>query len=118
MSSLATYRNPAHFADPDAFRPERWLPPSHPLYDARYAGDNRAVFHPFSTGPRDCLGKNLAYMELRLVLARIHLRFDWTLAPGQAHWQDEQVVLSTWNKTPLWVTFTERADGGLALASE
>lgn len=50
-------------------------------------------------------------MEMRLALVRMNLRFDWTLAPNQAGWQDEQVVLSTWNKTPLWVTFTERADG-------
>lgn len=50
-------------------------------------------------------------MEMRLALARMNLRFDWTLEPNQAGWQDEQLVLSTWNKTPLWVTFTERKDG-------
>ena len=116
MNSYATFRNPAHFTDPDAFKPERWLPSTHQYYDARYAGDNRAAFRPFSYGPRDCIGKNLANMEMRITLARLNLRFDWTLAPNQAHWQRDQTVLSTWKKTPLWVTFTERTDGAIASA--
>lgn len=116
VDQYATYRNPAHFTDADAFRPERWLPATHAYYDARYANDNRAAFHPFSTGPRDCIGKNLAYMEMRLTLARINLRFDWALAPNQAGWQDGQLVLSTWNKKPLWVNFAERPDGAVVLS--
>jgi hypothetical protein len=41
------------------------------------------VFHPFSLGPMGCIGKNLAYMEVRLLTALIVRRFDVRLAPGE-----------------------------------
>lgn len=47
----AIYRSERNFKDPDRYVPERWLE------DPRYAGDNRAVFHPFSYGARNCIGK-------------------------------------------------------------
>ncbi|KAF3769327.1 cytochrome P450 [Cryphonectria parasitica EP155] len=105
---LATFHNPANFADPDTFRPERWLPASHPLYDPMFANDNRAACKPFSFGTRDCLGKNLAYSELRLVIARILYRFDFELAPGQEDWASEQPLFLVWVKPPLNILFKER----------
>lgn len=41
------------------------------------------VFHPFSTGPMGCIGKNLAYMEVRLLTANILRKFDVKLAEGE-----------------------------------
>ena len=38
---------------------------------------------PFSTGPYACIGRQLAYMELRTVLAKILLAFDVTFAPNE-----------------------------------
>jgi len=93
--------------DPDAFRPERWLQPSHPLYETRYARDNRTVFKPFSFGPRDCIGKSLAYAEVRIFVARLVLRFDWELLPGQEDWMSKQKTSVTWEKGPLMVRFRE-----------
>jgi len=61
-----------YFEDPRSFNPERW---------DRETGKK---FHPFTTlpfgyGPRSCIGKRLAEMELHLTLARIaqkfHLRY-------------------------------------------
>ncbi|KXJ90430.1 cytochrome P450 3A17 [Microdochium bolleyi] len=105
-----THRNPSHFKDPDSFHPERWLQASHPLYDPRYAGDNRSVFKPFSFGPRDCLGKNLAYAEMRIFAARLMLQFDWELLPGQDEWMSKQKVTVTWQKGPLMVKFHQRKE--------
>lgn len=106
---LATYRNPANFADPDSFRPERWLPASHPLHNPLFDNDNRACFRPFSYGIRDCLGKNLAYSELRVAIARVLYRFEYELAPGQDDWVDRQAVFIVWEKPALKVRFRERA---------
>lgn len=102
------YRNPKHFADPNEFHPERWLQPSHPLYNARYANDNRAVFKPFSAGTRDCIGKNLAYAEMRTFIAKVTLRFDWELVPGQEKWLDNQTISGGWSKGDLFVRFHSR----------
>lgn len=51
-SQYATSRNSANLEDPDLFRPERWLPMS------GYDINRRRASQPFSTGPRDCLGKS------------------------------------------------------------
>ncbi|KAM3441679.1 hypothetical protein MY4824_001457 [Beauveria thailandica] len=97
----ATYRNPNNFADPDLYRPQRWLPTTHPLYDARYKNDNKDVFKPFSFGARDCIGKNLAMNELRLIASRLLHRFDYELAPGQDDWMASQRAFLLWEKGDL-----------------
>lgn len=104
----STFRNPANFADPDSFRPERWLPATHPLYDPMFANDNHESFRPFSFGTRDCIGKNLAYSELRVVISRILHRFDYTLEPGQEGWLDNARVFVVWEKPGIRVRLTER----------
>ncbi|RKK47393.1 hypothetical protein BFJ67_g7792 [Fusarium oxysporum f. sp. cepae] len=106
----ATFRNPSNFADPDSFRPERWLPTTHALYDEKYAGDNRAVFKPFSYGARDCIGKNLAYAELRVILSHILFKFDFELKPGQSDWHEKQTSFLVWDKDPLNITLKLRQD--------
>ncbi|KAL2070695.1 hypothetical protein VTL71DRAFT_13721 [Oculimacula yallundae] len=104
----ATFRSPANFTDPDSFRPERWLPSTHPRYDKRYENDNLACVKPFSYGPRDCIGKNLAYNEMRLLICKIMFRFDYDLLAGQNTWHDSQYALILWIKTPLKLQFTLR----------
>lgn len=49
----AAHRDPKNFHRPLEFVPERWLRDA----PAEFDGDDRAVFKPFSAGPRDCLGK-------------------------------------------------------------
>lgn len=108
VHQYATFRNPANFTDPDSFAPQRWLPPTHPLYESRFADDRRAVFKPFSHGPRDCIGKNLAFSEMRLIISRILFRFDFGLAHDQSDWFDKQVVLTLWSKGPLYIRLQRR----------
>ncbi|TLS21068.1 uncharacterized protein PpBr36_10469 [Pyricularia pennisetigena] len=107
----ATYLNPEHFLEADKFRPQRFLSPSHPLYEPRFAKDNMAVFKPFSYGPRDCIGKNLAYTEMRLILARMFLRFDFVdVHPSFENWLTDQRCYSVWEKSPLMIKIRERTD--------
>lgn len=106
---IATYHNPDNFHEADSYRPQRFLPKTHPMYDSKFANDNMACFHPFSTGPRDCIGKNLAYAEMRLIAARILLRFNVELAPGAPEdWLEQQRVFVIWDKSPLMFNLTER----------
>lgn len=36
-----------------------------------FPNDNYAAYQPWSVGVRNCIGKNLAYAELRLMLAKV-----------------------------------------------
>lgn len=107
MHQWATFRNPDNFFLPEQFVPERWLSSSHSKYDARFAGDNKASFKPFSHGPRDCIGKNLAYAEMRLVAARVLRNFELRI-DGQTDWQANQRMYGLWEKLPLMVQVNSR----------
>ncbi|KAK2040847.1 cytochrome P450 [Colletotrichum somersetense] len=111
--SRATYRNPLNFTDPDSFHPERWLSPNHPRYNPRFAHDRREVFKPFSAGNRDCIGKNLAYAEMRLTISKLVYRFDIELLPGQDDWLDSQRTTLVMLKPALNARFNLRP--GVAL---
>lgn len=56
------HRDPRWFADPLAFKPERWL-------DPETANLHRFAFFPFGGGQRVCIGNHFARMEAILVLA-------------------------------------------------
>jgi cytochrome P450 len=101
-------RNPKSFVDPENWCPERWLPKTHPLYDARFEADNKAAFKPFSYGSRDCVGKNLAYAEMRLIISKLLYCLDFELAPGQERWYVDKFVWNVWEKMPLIVNFRSR----------
>lgn len=44
---------------------------------------NEKAFAPFSLGPYGCIGRPLALMELRLVIARVLAVFEVGLAEGE-----------------------------------
>ncbi|CAN8105332.1 unnamed protein product [Discula destructiva] len=95
LHQYAAYRLEENFALPNEYRPERWLG------DPKFANDDRAVFNPFSLGPRNCIGRNLAYIEMRLILSRILWNFDLKLADDSQGWIQRQKAFIMWNKPPL-----------------
>ncbi|KAH6722505.1 cytochrome P40 monooxygenase [Leptodontidium sp. MPI-SDFR-AT-0119] len=102
-----TVQNPAYFFLPDEFHPERWLPSDHPLYDPRFAGDVKEASKPFSLGPRWCVGANLAYQEIRLVLAKLAWNFDWKFGAGSnIDFKRDARLLGLWKVAPLRVCYT------------
>ncbi|KAL9127951.1 MAG: hypothetical protein Q9217_003264 [Psora testacea] len=96
FSAHAAHRSTANFTDPDVFFPERWLG------DKRFAADNKEASQPFSIGPRSCIGRNLAYLEMRLILARMLWSFDMQLSAESQNW-DDQASWIQWDKKPLIV---------------
>ncbi|KAF9885994.1 hypothetical protein FE257_012172 [Aspergillus nanangensis] len=101
VAQWATYRSPKNFKRADEFLPERWT-------DAAFASDNKFAFQPFSYGPRNCLGKNLAYHEMRLILAKVLYNFDLGFVPGSVGW-DKQKTFLLWEKNNLMVQLKPRA---------
>ncbi|KAH0833285.1 cytochrome P450 [Lanmaoa asiatica] len=86
------HRDPRYFSPmPDTFWPERWLSGD----ERRALGysdsndpdkapfmHNPAAFIPFSFGPANCVGKNLAYQEMRTVVCMMMQRLDFRFAGG------------------------------------
>ncbi|KAK8099747.1 uncharacterized protein PG998_012988 [Apiospora kogelbergensis] len=99
------YHNPGNFALPEGFHPERWLGE-----DPRFAHDHKEAFEPFSYGARNCLGRNLAYAEMRTILARMLFSFDMRLSPGYERWADGIKIHNLFEKPPLMINLTPRGD--------
>jgi cytochrome P450 len=78
-------RNPRYFSPyPDRFWPDRWLPEQDRQTlppNERFILDLRA-FIPFSYGPANCAGKNLAYLEMRAVTCYIVQKFNFKVKEG------------------------------------
>ena len=75
VSLYATHRLPECWPDPERFDPDRFLPE----ISARRP---RFAFIPFAAGHRNCVGANLAMVELKLVVAQLARRYVLDLAPG------------------------------------
>ncbi|KAE9369765.1 cytochrome P450 [Stipitochalara longipes BDJ] len=98
VSPFAAYHSPSNFHNPDHFIPERWLQQA----EAKYANDKKAVVQPFSTGPRDCVGRMVANFIIRVIICRMLWNFDFVLEPGQENWA-RQRAYGNWQRTPLVV---------------
>jgi cytochrome P450 len=71
-----THRDPRWFADPLAFRPERWG-------EEAITRVPRYAYFPFGGGPRLCIGNYFATMEAVLILATAARRFRLRLDPAR-----------------------------------
>ncbi|KUJ11632.1 cytochrome P450 3A17 [Mollisia scopiformis] len=105
----STYHRNSNFAMADNFIPERWLPQSHAYYEPQFANDNQACMQPFSYGPRNCIGKNLAYAEIRLAMAKMAWNFEIEIMPECTSWMEGQKVFTVFQKPPLFVKLHLRA---------
>ncbi|TKA50775.1 hypothetical protein B0A55_11949, partial [Friedmanniomyces simplex] len=74
---------------------------------AKFAKDNKAAFQPFSMGTRNCIGRNLAYAEMKLILAKVMWHFELELAQETTgNWVDQK-AWGLWEKRPLYVKLKE-----------
>ncbi|KAI1756215.1 averantin oxidoreductase [Xylaria castorea] len=92
----AMSNSPLNWKQPEAFIPERWTGE-----DARFSNDKRESSQPFSYGPRNCIGRNLAYVQIKLVMARLIWHFNIEDAT-EGNWMDQKVFM-VWQKSPLWI---------------
>lgn len=79
------HHNPAYYPQPFTYRPERWVAASEKTSSAVSEADvalAQSAFCPFSVGPRGCIGKGLAYVELTTTLARVLFLYDMRTSAG------------------------------------
>ncbi|KAL8920855.1 MAG: hypothetical protein Q9208_006027 [Pyrenodesmia sp. 3 TL-2023] len=71
VSIYSLQHNEDIYPDPFVFRPERWIPDESTGVTAESVAVSESAFAPFSLGPRGCPGKNLAYTEMSITMAKV-----------------------------------------------
>ena len=77
ITQYVTHRHPDFWENPETFDPDRFSV-------ERSKGRHDYAFFPFSGGGRQCLGKNLALLEIQIILAMFLQRYRFELKLG---WQ-------------------------------
>ena len=72
LSPWLLHRHPALWRSPEEFRPSRFIDDD----------IDRNAFLPFGAGPRMCIGRDFAYVEGVLMLARLASRFEVSYPDG------------------------------------
>lgn len=85
------------------FKPERWLK------DGQFVSENQFKYVVFNAGPRLCLGKKFAYMQMKMVAASILLRYEVKVVEG--HKVDPKLTITLYMKHGLLVTIKPRLVG-------
>jgi len=98
LSTWSVHRDPRFYDDPLAFDPSRW--------DDTTASERGFEFVPFGSGPRICIGRHFARLELKAVLAAIGRRYRLEVT------SDLDVVpkMTTQPDGSVFARVTERAD--------
>lgn len=73
-----TLRNPDVYADPNTFKPSRWLDNGGA---EGVSEDMNRSFIPFSSGLRTCVGQAFAWSELYIIAATVTCLYEFSLPP-------------------------------------
>jgi len=97
ISPWIVHRHRLLWEEPDAFRPERFLP-------REKQSIRRGAFIPFGLGPRTCIGEGFAVQEMITVLAVILPVFRFRLADPRAVFPEARITLHPRGGMPMIVT--------------
>ena len=78
----AIHHNDAYYPDPFTFNPSRWIESADDATIVASVQRAQSAFCPFSIGPRGCVGKTMAYAEMKILLARVTWLYDMRLKQG------------------------------------
>ncbi|GFN18246.1 cytochrome P450 [Aspergillus tubingensis] len=99
VPTFAIQRDERYWEDADQFRPERWA-------SIKNLAD--VPFIPFSRGSYDCVGKSIAWMEMRMALAMIVGEYHIQLADEQRAFDGKELDNFAMSVPTLWATFRPR----------
>ncbi|WPH01613.1 Hypothetical protein R9X50_00446100 [Acrodontium crateriforme] len=111
------HHNETYYPNPFAYQPERWIADATTNVSASAVSTAQSAFCPFSIGPRGCIGKGMAYLELTTSLARAVFLYDMRLQPGSHLGEGNPSSLEYGRQRPmefqLMDSFTSMKDGPL-----
>ncbi|KAE9392120.1 cytochrome P450 [Gymnopus androsaceus JB14] len=110
--------NPSYFSPrTEEFVPDRWLDSSssscdeekNPNQSTEFKNDMNAYL-PFSFGPANCAGRNLAKKEIMMVMSLLLYTFDFRFARGfdSKSWPERMQTFFVTIRPPMEVTITRR----------
>ncbi|XP_054445811.1 cytochrome P450 3A12-like [Pteronotus mesoamericanus] len=70
VPNFTLHRDPAHWAEPEEFRPERFS-------KMNKDSINPYIYMPFGNGPRNCIGMRFALMNMKLAVIRVLQNFSF-----------------------------------------
>ncbi|KAH7322408.1 isotrichodermin C-15 hydroxylase [Stachybotrys elegans] len=109
VSLFTMARSSEYFHDPASYHPERWLPEYHPLYEEKFSNDALKDYFPFGLGPRACTGREIAWSQTRLFLAKLLYTFDLEMIKGQDKmFEKDFTVHVMWDIPDMWVRLKPR----------
>ncbi|KAK7034585.1 hypothetical protein VNI00_012216 [Paramarasmius palmivorus] len=107
------HRNPSHFfPEPENFVPTRWL--GSDSTNIKRQAHNPDAFIPFSFGPENCIGKNLARKEMTMTISLLMQKLDFKFADGfdWENWPKKLKDYFVYSREPLMITATTRSKVG------
>ena len=103
-SIYLTNRNPRTYADPEEFRPERFLE----------GGPETFSWIPFGGGIRRCIGAAFAQLEMKLILRTVLSELEPALPRGRrwraGEWNRRRAITPTGEAVADWVSITAKAE--------
>eukprot|EP00198_Chlamydomonas_reinhardtii_P005372 XP_001694708.1 cytochrome P450, CYP711 clan [Chlamydomonas reinhardtii] len=120
LATHAVMHDPAIWPEPEAFRPERFLPEGSSSLGPMVGGAAAsapagggadaaaAAWVPFGMGPRMCVGSKFATMVSKAVLLQIYRRFTFELHPKQVLPLRTRTALTHAPRDGIWVVVKAR----------
>jgi cytochrome P450 len=95
-----------NFGQANEFRPERWLQASADSAEERTTTHNPRAFMPFGAGPRLCPGRQLAMLQIKMVIAMLCRDFEVSRPKDAPAMED--IFNFTVGPTHLYATLSPR----------
>jgi cytochrome P450 len=79
VPTYAIHHNEECYPDSFQYLPERWIAADDSEKEKVKVEKTQRAFTGFSIGPRACIGRNMAYVEMMITMARVLFQFDMKL---------------------------------------
>lgn len=86
FSTYALHRDPVFYPEPHVFDPDRWLP-------ERAERLPRGAFLPFGAGNRGCIGEQVAWSQMTIIVSTIARHWTLKPVPGRKVKPEAKIVL-------------------------